>query len=84
MSTREIVNAMCRDVGLRPEAVRGPRRLSELVRCRRAIALRLRQEGCSYPEIGRALGKHHTSILGLLGALPSKPRKNAEVLRDAA
>lgn len=75
MSTREIVNAMSREAGLRPEQVRGPRRWSELVRCRRAIATRLRQEGCSWPEVGRALGKHHTSLMGLLGALPSKPRR---------
>lgn len=79
MSTREIVNAMSRERGLRPELVRGPRRWAELVRCRRAIALRLRAEGASWPEVGRALGKHHTSVAALLGAFPSKLRKNAAV-----
>lgn len=83
MSTRELVNAMSRAAGLRPEEVRGPRRWRELTRCRRAIALRMRAEGASWPEIGRALGRHHTSVMGLVGALPSKPQKRPRVLTVA-
>lgn len=43
-----------------------PRRTSLPVLVRRAAALTLRSEGWSYPEIGRVLGRHHTSIMSLV------------------
>ena len=65
-----VVERMSFERGLKASDVRGPRRHLELVRARRAICARLREEGCSYPEIGRALGgRHHTTIMYLLMAL---------------
>ncbi len=52
--------------GLRPKAIQGHGKTKWLVECRRKIARRLRSLGMSFPEIGRSLHKHHTSIIGLL------------------
>ena len=69
MNAFMLVNSMCRARGLKPDLVRGPRKLRELVRARRDIAMAMRKEGASFPEIGRALGgRHHTTILELIGA----------------
>jgi chromosomal replication initiation ATPase DnaA len=37
-----------------------------LVNVRRKIAWRARAEGYSLPQIGRALNRHHTTVLNLL------------------
>lgn len=56
--------------GESPHDVRGRRRYRNLVNVRRKCAEFLRHMGCSYPEIGRALGgRDHTGIMHLLGAL---------------
>ena len=42
--------------------IRGPRRTEEVVRARKACALALRRAGYSYPEIGEALRRDHSSV----------------------
>lgn len=41
------------------------------------VASKMRVEGYSYPEIGRALGRHHTTVMNLLGRArgPKKARR---------
>lgn len=77
-----IVSDMSRERGLDPRDVRGPKRHAEFVRARIAISKRLRAMGCSYPEIGRALGgRDHTSAMYYLGVLGRQAKKapHAEV-----
>lgn len=43
------------------------RRNSELVNARRILALALRSEGWSYPQIGRIMSRNHTSVMHTVG-----------------
>jgi chromosomal replication initiation ATPase DnaA len=51
----------------------GPGRSVDQVKARRAIARRLRDKndgpGLSYPEIGKIIKRHHTTVMYLLGAI---------------
>lgn len=47
----------------------------ELVRIRRAIAVRAREQGFSYPQIGGLLQMHHTSIMHLVGVRDGNANK---------
>ena len=54
----------CADLtGLSEADILGRSRDPRLVRCRWAVALAMRWRGESLPQIGRALNKHHTSVL---------------------
>ena len=46
-----------------PAQVTGSERGRDVVRARMVAAWLLRQDGRSYPEIGRALGKDHTTVM---------------------
>lgn len=66
---REILEAVGAERGLRPEEiVEGPQ-TKEFVQMRRQFSMQARQKGYSLPQIGRALNRHHTSILHLLKAM---------------
>ena len=70
MNTFAIVTEMSQERGLDRWEVCGPRKFTELVRARKEIAVRLRSEGCTVHEIGRALGyADHTGVLFLLETL---------------
>lgn len=62
------------EAGLRASDIRGPCRLHRVVRVRAWIAAELRSTfGLSYPAIGRVLGgRHHTTIMYLLGHIERK------------
>jgi chromosomal replication initiation ATPase DnaA len=44
----------------------GPSHSRALVAARREFAREARRQGYSFPEIGRALGRHHTTIMHLV------------------
>lgn len=47
--------------------VKSPSRVKTIVAARREVAIRLRERGWSYPEIGHYLGgRDHTTIMGLV------------------
>ncbi len=72
---RGYVIARSNELGFPSDEVRGPSRQRELVRARAVIAheLRLAPWELSLPAIGRALGgRHHTTILALLGRVGPK------------
>lgn len=63
----DTVRQMCKAAMVSVEEVRGSARYPRLVEMRRKIAKRLRDDGYSYPAIGRALGgKHHTSVMHMV------------------
>jgi chromosomal replication initiation ATPase DnaA len=79
MSPTEVIRRHAYEHEVLVVDVLGTGRRRELVRARQAVALELRGSGYSLPEIGRHLGRHHTTILYLLrrgpvGA-PGRPRK---------
>lgn len=50
-----------------------------LINARREVAQDLRDRGWSYPDIGRVLKRHHTTVMNLL----KKPARAAEETRHA-
>lgn len=50
------------------DVLRGECRKRPIVRCRCWIARRARLEGFSFPQIGRALNRDHTSVIHLVRA----------------
>lgn len=52
-------------------AILGPRRHAPLVEARADVARRLRDAGWSFPKIGRALNRHHTTIMHLVNDRPT-------------
>lgn len=71
-----ILEAGCAATGTTPEEIRRGGRSTRRVLARRLfIAGKMRVEGYSFPEIGRALGRHHTSIMAMVGATTRAARR---------
>lgn len=66
INPRHVVAEIGRKYNLKPEQIRGSWQYPDLMAARREIAARLREEGFSYPKIGNALARHHTTIIGML------------------
>lgn len=62
----ETIRNVCKERGLTVSAVLSERRWPEVVDARREVALRLREQGWSYPRIGRALRRDHSTIYVLV------------------
>ena len=62
----ETIREVCIERRLPVSAVISQRRWPELVDARREVALRLREQGWSYPRIGRALRRDHSTIYVLV------------------
>ena len=62
----ETIREVCTERRLPVSAVISSRRWPELVDARREVALRLRKQGWSYPRIGRALRRDHSTIHALV------------------
>lgn len=54
---------LCRSNGYDLETIRRDGRMHDLVRIRDIIAKQAREQGFSFPQIGRALNRDHTSII---------------------
>lgn len=63
---RELLIATCEAFGYTYQELTGPVRSKMIVSARREFARVARERGYSLPEIGRALRRHHTTILSLL------------------
>jgi len=61
----EMLAAFCEEHGVRPTALRGGRH-RWLVDLRTRCAARMRKEGHSYPDIGAALNRDHSSVMYML------------------
>ena len=61
-----IVTQVCNEANARPDDVRNGGNRKELVDLRAEIARRARLAGFSFPQIGRAMNRHHTSVMHLL------------------
>lgn len=71
VTPESLVVVRAAESGVRASDVRGPSRRPAVVRLRAWIAAELRSTwGLSYPKIGRILGgRHHTTIMYLLGVI---------------
>lgn len=62
----ELIRRTCKIYGVKKNDICGSDRRRSMVNIRRSAAALMRAWGFSLPEIGRALNRHHTSILWLL------------------
>lgn len=62
------VDELCRKLKIHPARLRGDNRAPEVVDKRRRIAVELHDLGWSFPRIGRAMNKHHTSVMAMCAA----------------
>lgn len=66
LTAAELIRDVALARGLRAKDITGPRRWPELVKARLDVAAALREDGWSYPRIGRALKRDHGTIYVLL------------------
>ncbi len=78
MKAHEVVRQVALLHGVAVHHVLGPRRWSELVSVRKKVARILFEAGLSYPEIGRALRKDHTTAMYYVGAIKARPTTKQE------
>lgn len=78
---REVVGAVCAEVGLPVSAIYGKSRVRNIAMARRLVCYILRREGMSLPQIGAALGLDHTSVLHAV-RMEAKARAESETPTD--
>ncbi len=73
-SAHEVVRQVCLLRGVPVHRVLGHRRWPELHKARFEIAMIMRGMGISYPEIGRAMNRDHSTIHVLLNGKARNPK----------
>lgn len=63
---RVIVSRVARERSLSPDVIRGKSRIAHHVSARRQVCVEAREAGFSLSEIGRAIHRDHSTVLGLL------------------
>lgn len=69
MTDNEILIKFCVKYEVQKDELLSTKRYKRLVYIRTAISKKLREQGWSYPRIGKLLNRHHTSIMHLLGVV---------------
>ena len=64
--TRELLEQASRETGVTITRMLEKTNIASVVAARRRFAVLARESNFSYPEIGAALGKHHTTIMHLV------------------
>ena len=59
----ELIDAVSAETGIPAKQIRGRCRKAHIVRARQIVMYEARQLGLSYPQIARAMGKDHTTII---------------------
>lgn len=80
----EMVERAAEELGLRPDDITGKGRGHKIVAARAAIVASLRAQGASFPVIGKAINRDHTSVLHLYKVYPTKTRHPQEYRRFLA
>ena len=73
-SPAELVATACVRYSTTVGDLMGPLRTRWLTKARREIAVSLHAQGMGLKDIGRILGRHHTSVMALLG-MRERPKK---------
>lgn len=58
-----IINTVARQCGLRAADITGPSVRADIVEARDQVCYLARDKGMTLPQIGRAVNRHHTSVL---------------------
>lgn len=75
---KQIIKKTCTERDIKVKHLLVGFRWKEHVWTRSLIIAQARKHGYSYPEIGRALKMHHTSIMYLDGKFPNKKQHDKE------
>jgi chromosomal replication initiation ATPase DnaA len=80
-----LLTRVCAVHGLRPLDVLGPSKEALLLPARREVWRVLRSWGWSYPAIGAATGRDHSTVMAALRATPKPSRRRTvrEAVREA-
>jgi chromosomal replication initiation ATPase DnaA len=76
-----LLDAVAFSWGVTTGDILGRSRLRKHVEARRAVAAAMVARGLEYAFVGRLLGRHHTTILHLLGRRPSRLPRYLEPVR---
>lgn len=63
LAVAEIATAAAQEAGVALAAILGQTRRQSVARARQRVMFEARQRGLSYPEIGYALGRDHSTII---------------------
>lgn len=77
VDTPQMVRAAADLYGTTPEAIRGPARDKSIATARMVACWLLRQTGLSYPEIGRAVDRDHTTVMHACRVIDNDPTRLA-------
>jgi chromosomal replication initiation ATPase DnaA len=77
VDTPQVVRAAADLYGTTPEAIRGPARDKSIASARMVACWLLRQTGLSYPEIGRAVDRDHTTAIHACRVIDNDPTRLA-------
>lgn len=69
--------------GVTPEAIMSRQRSARIVDARESVMLRLRADGHSFPMIGRLMGRHHSSVISLIGQYGNHKREQMRAYMKA-
>lgn len=62
---RRIMADVCKRYRVTADQLRGRKRHPQIIAAKQEVIRQCRAAGKSYPEIGKVLGKHHTTIMYL-------------------
>lgn len=82
MRSAEVIHAVCSATGVPMGDLMSPRRHAPIARARHLAAWLMRRRGLRLEQIGRVLGRHHTTVVSSLRRVASDPdlRADAEAL----
>ena len=66
MTTQEIVSSVSKETGVSEAKIYNHLRTKKVWAARLEVYKRLRADGYSYPEIGEAMGRDHSTILRVI------------------
>lgn len=75
----DVIAFVGKRIGATTDELLGHRRQPKLVRGRWIVAAVLKERGLSYPTIGRALKRDHTTIMHGIDALPSHTSRDPKL-----
>jgi hypothetical protein len=77
----EVVSRVCKQFSVSSADLLGARRHAHIAQARHVLAWLLRERGLSYPAIGKAMNKDHTTIMSAVRKVDAERAKSEAVAR---
>ena len=75
LSPHDLIAATCSRFSITCEMLRSPTRSKWLTQARRHVATTLLDQGMGLKDVGRLIGRDHTTVMYLVGRRPTKNQK---------